>query len=94
MSSLKRDISMKKLEFPGGKMWCSSGLGTKIFVCTRARTISFQKSHCFSESVKYTMCYKRGTENAALKTRVFNEKTRDSRGGNVEELIKNVIFLA
>ena len=94
MSSLKRDISMKKLEFPGGEMWCSSGLGTRIFVCTRARTISFPKSHCFSESVKSTMCYKRGTENVALKTRVFNEKTRDSRGRNVEELIKNVFFLA
>ena len=75
-------------------MWCLSGLGTKIFVCTRARTIRFQKSHCFSESVKSTMCYKRGTENVALKTRVFNEKTRDSRGRNVEELIKNVFFLA
>ena len=64
-------------------MWCLSGLGTKIFTCTRARTISFRKSHRFSESVKSTMSYKRGTENVILKTRVFNEKTRVSRGANV-----------
>ena len=64
-------------------MGCSSRLGIKIFVCTRARTISFPKSHRFSKSVESTMSYKRGTENVILKTRFFDEKTRVSRGGNV-----------
>ena len=64
-------------------MWVSSGVGTKILICTRARTISFLKSRRFSKSVKSTMSYKRGTENVVPKTRYFYEKTRVSRGGNV-----------
>ena len=70
---------MKKLEFRGGEMWVSSGLGASKKICTRARTISFRMSYHFSKSVKSTTSYMRGTENIP-KTRKMKKKTRVSRG--------------
>ena len=45
---LKTTVFNEKKRVSRGGMWVSSGIGTTIFVCTRARTISFSRAIVFS----------------------------------------------